>query len=240
MKKIGILLTTVIMMMLFAVSVSAKEIAPTGKCGDNVYWNYNSSTGELVISGTGAMTNYTWYSSPFYDSYIKSVVIENNVTRIGGFAFQSCKNLESVTIQNGVVSIGDFAFSSCSSITSITIPASVTSISSEVFSYCTRLSNIIVDEKNNYYCCEDGVLFDKEKTRLLMYLANNTRMSYAIPDGVEFIDYRAFEDCENLTRITFPDSVTYIGGYAFNNCLGLTDIILPDGVTYIGYSAFGF
>lgn len=39
------------------------ELAPTGQCGENVYWTFDSNTGGLVISGTGEMENYSWIST---------------------------------------------------------------------------------------------------------------------------------------------------------------------------------
>ncbi|MBR2366076.1 MAG: leucine-rich repeat domain-containing protein [Oscillospiraceae bacterium] len=45
-----------------------------------------------------------------------------------------------------------------------------------------------------------------------------------IPDGVTHIDYRAFENCKNITSITIPDSVTGIECSAFEGCGSLTSI----------------
>ena len=59
----------------FDLGIRASAISSSGKCGDNVTYTYNSSTGELVISGEGPMYDYSDSSSPFYYSNIKSVVI---------------------------------------------------------------------------------------------------------------------------------------------------------------------
>ena len=45
------------------------------------------------------------------------VVIPDNVTRIGRYAFSCCKGLTSVTIPDSVTSIGDEAFSGCRNLT---------------------------------------------------------------------------------------------------------------------------
>ncbi len=63
-----------------------------------VTWDFDEATGTLTISGTGAMANYSSSDRPWADklSDIKSVVIENGVTSIGKYAFQSCTSLTAV------------------------------------------------------------------------------------------------------------------------------------------------
>lgn len=111
MKKIGILFAVVIMAMLFIVSASAKEIAPTGQCGENVYWVFDENSGELIISGNGAMYDYSYYQSPFCSSRIKNVIIEKGVTTIGDRTFFGyCNNLKNIVIPDSVISIGYESF----------------------------------------------------------------------------------------------------------------------------------
>ena len=71
----------------FSSKASAADVS--GKCGDNVAYTYNSSTKEVVISGSGKMYDYGIYSSPFYGvrNEIKTVIIENGVTSIGKYLF---------------------------------------------------------------------------------------------------------------------------------------------------------
>ena len=68
------------------------------------------------------------------------VVIPDNVTSIGDYAFSGCEGLTSVTMGNGVTSIGGSAFSGCSGLKSVTIPDSVTSIGDEAFSSWRNLT----------------------------------------------------------------------------------------------------
>ena len=78
---------------------------------------------------------------------IEKIVIPNNMTRIGSYAFSWCKRLTSVTIPNSVTSIEYAAFRKCSSLTNVTIPNSVTNIEYWVFEYCSKLKSLIFKNK---------------------------------------------------------------------------------------------
>lgn len=76
-----------------------------------------------------------------------------------------CTNLTSVIIPDSVENIDSRAFGACG-ITSITIPAGVNRISNRAFLKCSKLTEIAVSPDNQTYTSEDGVLYNKEKTKL--------------------------------------------------------------------------
>ncbi len=171
-----------------------------------------------------------------YCSGIESLVISNSVKRIGNNAFSECRGLTSVTIPDGVESIEDFAFHDCSSLTSLSIPSSVTSIGDSIMG-CFNLTELKVDDENCYYSCEEGVLFNKDKTKLIWCLEGKTG-TYSIPDSVISIESYAFSNCNKLTSVAISDSVTTIGRNAFLGCLYLTTVTIGDNVETIDYEAF--
>ena len=138
------------------------------------------------------------------------------------------------------MSIGGSAFNRCRNLTSINIPSSVTNIGSSAFNGCTRLASINVDENNNRYADIDGILFNKEKNRIIRYPESKKEQLYNIPNSVTSIGDYAFYYCSNLTSINIPSSVTNIGSSAFSNCTKLTSINIPNSVTSIGGSAFSY
>ena len=220
------------------------------------YWNESNLTwkldadGTLTISGTGAMKNYD-YDNPSpvcNNSNVKKVVIEDGVTSIGNWAFESCSSLTSITIPNSVTSIGAYAFSNCYYLTNITIPNSVTSIENYAFRACSSLTSITIPDSVTsigelaFYDCDrlTSITISNSVTsigeRAFAYCSSLT--SITIPDSVTSIGEAAFAGCSSLTSITIPDSVTSIGEYAFQSCSSLTSITIPDSVTSIGWYAF--
>ena len=144
-------------------------------------------------------------------------MIEDGVTSIGNYAFESCWNLTSITIPDSVTSIGNGAFERCFSLTSITIPDSVTSIGKYAFSDCERLTNITISDS-----------VTSIGAYAFQYCSRLTNIT--IPDSVTSIGEWAFRDCSSLTSITIPKSVTSIGNDAFYGCNNLT-VYLESGST---------
>lgn len=59
-----------------------------------------------------------------------------------------------------------------------------------------------------------------------------------IPDHIQVIGYRAFENCKNLEKLTFAEGLNMIEMEAFINCGSLKAVVLPDTVEDIGGNVF--
>ena len=147
---------------------------------------------------------------------LTSVTVPESVKSINSSAFTRCTALTDVTLQEGLTSIGGGAFDGCVSLKTIDIPSTVTDIES-CFSGCGSL-NINVDDANQYYCDINGVLFNKDKTKILAFAKDKLQPSYNIPDGVTDIGSCAFSGCSALTGIGIPASVTQSGAAILTGC----------------------
>ncbi len=198
-------------------SAYAEESATSGKCGDNVYWSYDSTTDTLTISGKGAMNEYNEYDAPWrvYRQNILTVKIETGVTTIENNPFYYCSSLTNINVASGNLNYSSkdgVLFNKNKSTliqypignqrTEYTIPNSVKTIERNAFEGCSSLTSV------------------------------------TIPDSVTTIGHAAFSNCSSLTSVTIPNSVTTIGNETFYLCNSLTSVTIPNSVTTIGKYAF--
>ena len=66
-----------------------------------------------------------------------------------------------IELENTLQSIGADSFASRSKIESLVIPFSVNQIDLATFTGCLSLFEIIVDEENNSYTANEGILYNK-------------------------------------------------------------------------------
>lgn len=221
---------------------SVKESIHSGKCGDNLTWEIIDAGKTLIISGTGEMYDFVmpgiqyinadgktedppndppWY---LYSGNVKRIVISEGVTSIGQHAFQDIYSLKTVSLSDGLKRIGLSAFDGCKNLETIHIPASTTQIGDPniynciglmPFGDCERLEGIWVDEDNpNYSSDEKGILYNKDKTKLLQY-PGSLEGKLIVPEGVQAL---GIDRAPGLTKIIIPASVkdmewfTSVGG----------------------------
>ena len=172
-KIISCLLVVAILCSFFAglnIVSSATDLPTSGQIGENVFYTFDSSTGELVISGSGDM----YLTSQFCgETSIKSVIINGSVTSICKEAFYNCSNLTEISLPNSIKNIGikafyecsnltnvnfgnsleiieDFAFSGCKKLSRIDLPASIKSLGDRVFSGCLSVNEITLHKDIEY------------------------------------------------------------------------------------------
>ena len=236
-----------------AITASAEEGA-SGQCGENAFWSFDTDTGKLTISGTGAMNDYKSNTQP-WSSYKESIT--------------------SVEIEYGVESIGKNAFIDCTGLTSIEIPYSVTSIGADAFYNCTNITDVYCYADPEELTWNDGgcddfkrdgttvchvggedyleyvkkfgdsvnVTFDTDAPHgkcgeraywlLVLDTGNLTIYGKGDMDSADWAHY-----CFTITSVIIGDGITSIGNNAFSDCTDLTSVTIPDSVTSIGDSAF--
>ncbi len=159
----------------------------------------------LISIGDGAFINC---------SFLNSVAVPEGVISIGDRAFENCYRLEDVTLPSTLEAIGSDAFISCQHLVSINIPKGVASIANNCFKGCIALESITVDSESTAYKIVNGALCTYDGKTLIVYPRMNTATGFVIPDGVEILMERCFDNAY-LTDITIPSSVKYIHDMAF-------------------------
>lgn len=105
-----------------------------------------------------------------------------------------------------VVGIGNRAFENCKTLVSVSIPESVTNIGSGVFKGCSSLVMITVESDNEKYSSAGGILYSKDKTRLICCPAARIGNSYLLDPSVRMIDDYAFDGIKNISKILYEKS----------------------------------
>ncbi len=93
-----------------------------------------------------------------------------------------------------------------SQITKVIIPANVTAIDNNFFA--NNVNQITIDEKNPKYVVSNGGIYNKEKTELCYYFANEP--SVKLEEGITTIKAKAFIYSNKVTNLILPESLTTI------------------------------
>ncbi len=150
--------------------------------------------------------------------------------------YPSSRAGEAYSIPDSTLVIGEDAFTNCKYLKSVKIPVSIRAVVGYTnFSNCFALTDFIVEEGNEYYRDDDGVLL--RWNSIEKYPAGR-KGEYIIPDYITDISSGAFVSCKYLTDITLQENITGIGDMAFSGCSSLQNITIPDSVESLGYSAF--
>lgn len=138
-----------------------------------------------------------------------------------------------IRIKDGTLSVAMMDSLSYGEFTKLYIPSSVKKLN------CikTCFESIEVSEENNYFLSIDGVLLDKQKTKLIAFPAKMNVSSYKVPDSVREIGENAFYGCKFLQSIDLPNGLEMIGDSAFYGS-GLTSINIPKKVNVLSESVF--
>lgn len=172
-----------------------------------------------------------------YCTSLETVTLPTSITSIKGDMFYNNRSLKDIVIPKTVTSIGYDAFYGCSGLTSVSISKNVNSLDDSTFGNCTNLKQITVDSLNSTYATVDGVLYNKEKTKLIIYPAAKDVDVFTVPNSVTTMGDFAFYN-NKLNDIQMSDSLTEIGSQSFAYSKNLKEIVIREKVEKIGAKAF--
>lgn len=102
-----------------------------------------------------------------------------------------------------VTSVASRAFYNCSTVSAIQIPSGIVQIGDLAFAGCKNLVYISVSSQNTAYCDADGVLYSKDRNRLILYPPMRAGSTATIPVSVCEIAEMAFYNCTYLRSIVY-------------------------------------
>lgn len=172
---------------------------------------------------------------------LKSIIITDNIKNIGSQAFWNCTNLKQVSCN--AQNIEKLTFQGCSELKKVIIGKNVSSWADQIFFSCDKfddltilsetlnvgnnnlttkssLKEIKVNEDNNKYMVENGILFSKDGSKIYVYPTGKLGDTYTISNNIKEIGDYAFYNSD-LKFIDIPDTVERVGNSAFGFCSNL-------------------
>lgn len=196
--------------------------------------NYSASKGVLFNKDKTTIVKYP------QNKTATSYTVPDTVKSIGSEAFSGNKNIETITIPDSVTSLGSYIFDGCTNLEKVKIGkgVNISYYSSWIFGECKNLKSVTFSKQNPNHSSSNGVVFNKDKTELIMYPTGKIGDTYKIPNTVETIGCAAFSKCIKLKSVVIPGSVKKISNDAFYNCTNLKSVTMADSVKEIGSCAF--
>lgn len=158
---------------------------------------------------------------------LTSIQLPKSIIEIEQSAFWGCSGLSRMEIPANVTTIGNCAFSECRKLEYIRIPKNVASIGGMTFLECDVLSNIDVDNENEAYCSQNGILYTRGKETIVC-CPMGIQYKSQILDNVKRIGTFAFAYHKEISSLSIPENVDFIGAEAFYECSNIKELYIED------------
>lgn len=192
-------------------------------------------------------------------SYLESVceiICSPQIEKIGNCAFRACTKLERLVLPRNVETYDSSWVRGCRKLSELTLPGMLARVTSSIFDegqlgtlvigFATydfapglfaqgKLESIRIDDENPYITTDGKAIFAHEGTHLRVLALSCER--YAVPDGCQVIEKKAFANRSELYEVDLPDAITTIEDYAFSYS-GLESFTSPRDLRTIGERAF--
>lgn len=201
------------------------------------------------------ITNAKSLSSSVFSGWakIQTVKLNEGISKIPNYAFQSCYSLYEINIPSSVTSIGNSAFESCYQLNEIRIPNKVSSIGSYAFSGCETLYTVYND--SNLYITKGSYDFGHVALYAYEVLSGleQSSLQYYEDDDFKFVcldnQWKLIKCFIEDANISFLESFTYdnnevpVNRYSIAKGIlrgrnDIENITIPGSVNEIGEYAF--
>jgi hypothetical protein len=212
-----------------------------------------------VFNSSGNLVKCTYFGDDVINnafrehSVLKTIKFQDDITRIGNYAFYGCKVLDIYAIPKTVSYIGGGAFVNNKALTAIIFEGTPESMGANIFSGCDKLTVINVPwsetasvNTNAPWGAANAIINYDMITELNDNIteieqeeySNRTDMGIALsPSSLETIGHYAFGNCPYIKFRTIPKSVKSIGNMIFSGCPLITKITFEGTPEEIGVSA---
>jgi DNA modification methylase len=174
--------------------------------------NYNLYNSSDIISDdfivkAGVATKYTGNKS--------IVVVPEGVTELAPCLFWDNQVIEEVILPDTLVNISGDTFYNSSNLRKVNIPKNVKFMGNNPFAGCP---NIEVNNESPFFNLVDGILYNRDFTRLIYYPISKKDDRYEIKEGCRILGKHSFYLCDNLKEVVIPSSIIKLENNPFSGC----------------------
>ena len=185
---------------------------------------YINSKDNTIIPNYSKENPAPWSELSFY-----KVVFDDNITRIGDYAFYNQNQIkEEIILPEDCSSIGSFAFANCTSAYgTLILNNKCKEIGESAFENCNNISFLVL---NNQKLTIGTKAFAD---------CSNLRASLSFAESAIINDY-AFYNCQNLSSVINEHDYDSIGEFAFAYCSNMNTLTCSNNFTFdeVGMYAF--
>ena len=172
----------------------------------NLY-NSNDIISDDFIIKAGVATKYTGNKS--------KVIVPEGVSELAPCLFWDNQLIEEVCLPDTLVNISGDTFYNSANLRKVNIPKNVKLMGNNPFAGCP---NIEVTNESPYFNLIDGVLYNKDFTRLIYYPIAKKDDRYEIKEGCRILGKHSFYLCDNLKEVVIPSSIIKLENNPFSGC----------------------
>jgi hypothetical protein len=189
------------------------------------------------------------------------VYLPERITSIGDQSFYNCASLEYIRLPKAVRSIGTNAFNSTTALKVVDFTGTIEDWCLIAFAYspsanpASKVGNLTINgelitgtitipstitsiSQYAFYCFDNEFILPYGLKTIGRYaFSKSTLTSLALPNSIETMEMRCFEECKNLREVDLPSNLKKIPEGAFLKCEKLESIDLKT-VSQIGTVAF--
>lgn len=183
---------------------------------------------------------------PYDGNHKSKISFPKNLKYVGNNVFGHEEGVFDVVFEDGLQELDLGNIMNFGAATTVYLPSTLTSIGEDGFGESNNTVAIHIADGNKHFCIEDGVLYNKTKTKLLRCPVSK-RGRLVVPDGVKTVGRYAFRICgfDNDTStmgvekmsIILPPSLQRIESGAFRHS-HLNSLYIGSNVSLIEDNAF--
>ncbi len=252
------------------------QVNRSNQNNDSTKWHdgakQSSETTGSVTCSDGSVCGLDYIIVPDYVNIIATLSGECNLkitgSNIDGLAAAIDSRYEAdhtlrINLDLSDVPVTSFELHARYGVKSIVLPASLTAFDyyDTQYSWGKHIESYSISNSNPNFSTADGVVYNKNKTKLVLYPGNKQGEEFTLPDTVIEIGDEAFagSQCKKVNGLsqikTFGGSNVFQGSkiteadlsgltqsdlpmYCFENCSSLTKVTLSSSIRYFGWNEF--